>query len=127
MFVYQERGSNGIAAKGMRLFSTIEEVCDFLVRLEYNKTLKLQPDGPSEWYAQQMDDQNAHHKMPQIHVWLKRSLHSARVTLLLPGELAPEPKLLKANILWDKMVELQFDKAFEKLIRAWVSSRRSTP
>lgn len=127
MFVYQERGSRGVAATGMRLFNTIEEVCDFLVRLEYNKTLKLQPNGPSAWYAQQINDYNQHHEMPQIYVWLKRSLHYVRVTLLLPGELAPEAKLLKANVLWDKMVELQYDKAFEKLIRAWVDSRRQTP
>ena len=127
MFVYQERGSNGIAATGMRLFSSIEEVCDFLVRLEYNKTLKLQPNGPNEWYMKSVHQHNSYENMPQTSAWLKRSLHSARVSLLLPGELAPEAKLLKANILWDKMVELQFDKAFDKLIKAWVESRRPTP
>jgi len=123
MFVYQNKGSNGVAANGMRLFATFEQVCEYIVRQELAKTFTKLPNGPNAWFVERAKEWSVYHKMSTTDVWLKQTLYHVRVTLLLPGELAPPAKLLNRNVVWDKIVELKLNEFYKTQILGWIESK----
>lgn len=95
MFMYQVRGSNGVAAKGVRLFHTDEELCNFLLNKFHERWTSLFSwrrrftDFPPD------DVETVLHDFS----WFIRT--SCRITVLFAGELAPEAQLVKPEDLLD--------------------------